>query len=32
MWDGREPNLASQAVDATLGHAQAITAPTSAQQ
>jgi cytochrome c peroxidase len=32
MWDGREPNLASQAVDATLGHAQATTAPTSAQQ
>jgi len=23
MWDGREPNLFSQAVDATLGHAQA---------
>lgn len=32
MWDGREPSLASQAVDATLGHAQGTTAPTSAQQ
>jgi cytochrome c peroxidase len=32
MWDGREPNLASQAVDATLGHAQATTPPTSAEQ
>ena len=25
MWDGREPSLASQATDATLGHAQATT-------
>jgi cytochrome c peroxidase len=32
MWDGREPSLFSQAVDATLGHAQATTAPTPAQQ
>ena len=31
MWDGREPTLASQATDATLGHAQANTAPTPAQ-
>jgi cytochrome c peroxidase len=31
MWDGREPNLASQALDATLGHAQADAAPTDAQ-
>jgi cytochrome c peroxidase len=31
MWDGREPSLESQAKDATLGHAQAITAPTPAQ-
>lgn len=31
MWDGREPTLESQAVDATLGHAQALTAPTAAQ-
>ncbi|HEY6022937.1 MAG TPA: hypothetical protein VIV34_02025 [Pseudolabrys sp.] len=28
MWDGREPSLATQAVDATLGHAQAAAAPT----
>jgi len=28
MWDGREPSFESQAVDATLGHAQATTAPT----
>jgi len=27
MWDGREPSLASQAKDATLGHAQANPAP-----
>ncbi len=27
MWDGREPSLASQAVDATLGHAQALNPP-----
>ena len=32
MWDGREPSLASQSVDATQGHAQADTAPTAAQQ
>ena len=32
MWDGREPSLLSQAVDATLGHAQATAAPTAAQQ
>jgi cytochrome c peroxidase len=31
MWDGREPSLESQATDATLGHAQAINAPTGAQ-
>jgi hypothetical protein len=31
MWDGREPTLESQATDATLGHAQATTAPTAAQ-
>ena len=32
MWDGREPSLFSQAVDATLGHAQGAEAPTAAQQ
>jgi len=32
MWDGREPNLSSQAVDATLGHAQANAAPSASQQ
>jgi cytochrome c peroxidase len=32
MWDGREPNLASQSVDATRGHAQAKTDPTGDQQ
>jgi cytochrome c peroxidase len=32
MWDGREPSFASQAVDATLGHAQGAAAPTPAQQ
>jgi cytochrome c peroxidase len=32
MWDGREPSLASQALDATLGHAQANAAPTAEQQ
>ncbi len=32
MWDGREPNLFSQAVDATLIHAQGKTAPNSAEQ
>ena len=31
MWDGREPSFASQATDATLGHAQAAQAPTAAQ-
>jgi cytochrome c peroxidase len=28
MWDGREPNLTSQALDATMGHAQATIVPT----
>src|SRR6266536_3155304 len=32
MWDGREPNLFSQSIDATLGHAQANASPSSAQQ
>src|SRR5262249_15813123 len=32
MWDGREPDLFHQAIDATLGHAQANTGPTSNQQ
>jgi cytochrome c peroxidase len=32
MWDGREPSLQQQAIDATLGHAQATTPPTTAQQ
>jgi cytochrome c peroxidase len=31
MWDGREPSLESQAVDATLGHAQALNPPTTDQ-
>ncbi|MBV8774844.1 MAG: hypothetical protein JO166_21295 [Deltaproteobacteria bacterium] len=31
MWDGREPSLASQAVDATLGHAQAPERPSGEQ-
>jgi cytochrome c peroxidase len=31
MWDGREPTLESQAVNATLTHAQALAAPTRAQ-
>ncbi len=31
MWDGREPSLASQAVDATLGHAQADAPPSPKQ-
>jgi cytochrome c peroxidase len=31
MFDGREPSLTSQAMDATLGHAQANAAPTDAQ-
>ena len=29
MWDGREPSLEQQAINATLGHAQALKAPTS---
>jgi cytochrome c peroxidase len=32
MWDGREPSLFSQAVDATLGHAQGAVAPSPEQQ
>ena len=32
MWDGREPNRFSQAVDATLGHAQGSVPPTAAEQ
>ena len=32
MWDGREPNLAQQSVDATRGHAQAVSDPTGDQQ
>jgi hypothetical protein len=32
MWDGREPSLFTQAVDATLGHAQGAAAPSSQQQ
>jgi cytochrome c peroxidase len=32
MWDGREHSLTSQAVDATLGHAQANAAPNAFQQ
>ncbi len=32
MWDGREPSLEQQAIDATLGHAQSNAAPTAAQQ
>jgi cytochrome c peroxidase len=32
MWDGREPSLFSQAVDATLTHAQASAAPSATQQ
>jgi cytochrome c peroxidase len=31
MWDGREPTFESQATDATLGHAQALQAPTPEQ-
>ena len=31
MWDGREPDLASQVVDATLIHAQAASAPSKTQ-
>jgi cytochrome c peroxidase len=30
MWDGREPSLTSQAIDATLGHAQGSAPPTAA--
>jgi cytochrome c peroxidase len=29
MWDGREPTLTQQALDATLGHAQATVTPTA---
>lgn len=32
MWDGREPSLTTQSIDATLGHAQADNSPTTAQQ
>jgi len=32
MWDGREPTLAQQSIDATLTHAQGSAAPTAAQQ
>lgn len=32
MWDGREPDLANQAVDATLIHAQATSAPSKTRQ
>jgi hypothetical protein len=32
MWDGREPSLSNQAIDATLIHAQADTGPTANQQ
>jgi cytochrome c peroxidase len=32
MWDGREPSLFNQAVDATLGHAQGAVAPSAMQQ
>jgi cytochrome c peroxidase len=32
MWDGREPSLTSQSIDATLIHAQANADPTTAQQ
>jgi cytochrome c peroxidase len=32
MWDGREPSLTNQAIDATLGHAQANAPPSAAQQ
>jgi cytochrome c peroxidase len=31
MWDGREPTLESQAINATLAHAQALAAPSSSQ-
>src|SRR4051812_24707634 len=32
MWDGREPSLTQQSIDATRGHAQAASDPTTAQQ
>jgi hypothetical protein len=32
MWDGREPDLLQQSVDATLGHAQSELAPSAAKQ
>src|SRR6266436_8482274 len=32
MWDGREPTLAQQSIDATRGHAQASADPSTAQQ
>jgi cytochrome c peroxidase len=32
MWDGREPSLDQQSIDATLGHAQALAPPTQVQQ
>src|SRR6266849_5320764 len=32
MWDGREPTLAQQSIDATRGHAQASADPNTAQQ
>jgi cytochrome c peroxidase len=32
MWDGREPDLFHQSVDATMGHAQGNVAPSSSQQ
>jgi cytochrome c peroxidase len=32
MWDGREPSLANQSIDATRGHAQATADPTADQQ
>jgi hypothetical protein len=32
MWDGREPTLQQQAIDATRGHAQAVADPSTAQQ
>ncbi|MGB6564861.1 MAG: hypothetical protein WBE69_19835 [Candidatus Binataceae bacterium] len=31
MWDGREPSLQSQSIDATLNHAQALSPPTGPQ-
>jgi hypothetical protein len=32
MWDGREPSLAQQSIDATIGHAEANAAPSPDQQ